>query len=352
MRLPNGFGSVYKLKGNRRKPYRACLSNGYTISNGKSKINRITLGYYSTKKDAIAALTNYHENPYDIKTEIVTFKELYERWSEDHFKKLANKSSIRTYTAAFKHSAPLHKMRFKDIRPNHLESTIKDANVGDATKSRMKSMYNMLYRYALKYDIIDKNYAELCDGIKVEKLRHKTSFTQEEIKQLWQLEEENFPFADMILFAIYSGFRPIEMTMIKTKDIYLDKGYIIGGTKTAAGKNRVVPIHSKIKKIVENRYDINNEFLFMDYNMMERKVSKLTYDKYRGRFEKVMLMLKTNHTPHETRHSFITYAKKSDINEYMLKQIIGHEIRDITEKVYTHRTIEELCLEMEKINFL
>ena len=267
-------------------------------------------------------------------------------------KKLANKSSIRTYTAAFKHSAPLHKMRFKDIRPNHLESTIKDANVGDATKSRMKSMYNMLYRYALKYDIIDKNYAELCDGIKVEKLRHKTSFTQEEIKQLWQLEEENFPFADMILFAIYSGFRPIEMTMIKTKDIYLDKGYIIGGTKTAAGKNRVVPIHSKIKKIVENRYDINNEFLFMDYNMMERKVSKLTYDKYRGRFEKVMLMLKTNHTPHETRHSFITYAKKSDINEYMLKQIIGHEIRDITGNVYIHQTIEELCLEMEKINFL
>ena len=156
----------------------------------------------------------------------------------------------------------------------------------------------------------------------------------------------------MILFAIYSGFRPIEMTMIKTKDIYLDKGYIIGGTKTAAGKNRVVPIHSKIKKIVENRYDINNEFLFMDYNMMERKVSKLTYDKYRGRFEKVMLMLKTNHTPHETRHSFITYAKKSDINEYMLKQIIGHEIRDITGKVYIHQTIEELCLEMEKINFL
>ena len=64
-----------------------------------------------------------------------------------------------------------------------------------------------------------------------------------------------------ILFAIYSGFRPIEMTMIKTKDIYLDKGYIIGGTKTAAGKNRVVPIHSKIKKIVENRYDIKNSFI-------------------------------------------------------------------------------------------
>lgn len=60
-------------------------------------------------------------------------------------------------------------MRVKDIRPNHLESTIKNAQVGDATKSRMKSMYNLMFRYALKYDIIDKNYAELCNSVKVER---------------------------------------------------------------------------------------------------------------------------------------------------------------------------------------
>ena len=52
-------------------------------------------------------------------------------------------------------------MRVKDIRSNHLESTIKNAQVGDATKSRMKSMYNLMFRYALKYDIVDKNYVEL-----------------------------------------------------------------------------------------------------------------------------------------------------------------------------------------------
>lgn len=88
------------------------------------------------------------------------------------------------------------------------------------------------------------------------------------------------------------------------------------------------PFILKLKN-VENRYDIDNEFLFMDYNMLGRKVSKLTYDKYRGRFEEVMLMLKTTHTPHETRHSFITYTKKTDSNEYMSKLIIGHEIRNI-----------------------
>ena len=75
----------------------------------------------------------------------------------------------------------------------------------------------------------------------------------------------------------------------------------------------------------------------------------LTYDKYRGRFRKVMSRLDMDHKPHDTRHTFITKGKESDMNEYLLKMIVGHEIRDVTEKVYTHRTIEDLKNEIEKI---
>ena len=63
-----------------------------------------------------------------------------------------------------------------------------------------------------------------------------------------------------------------------------------------------------------------------------------------------MTALNMHHTPHETRHTFITYAKKSKINDYILKKIVGHEIRDITEKVYTHRNIEELIDERSRKN--
>lgn len=56
-----------------------------------------------------------------------------------------------------------------------------------------------------------------------------------------------------------------------------------------------------------------------------------------------------DHKPHDTRHTFITKAKEVDMNEYILKMIVGHEIRDITEKVYTHRTLEDLKNEMKKI---
>ena len=31
MKLPNGFGSVYKLSGNRRKPYRAIVTERWQI---------------------------------------------------------------------------------------------------------------------------------------------------------------------------------------------------------------------------------------------------------------------------------------------------------------------------------
>ncbi|BCN32100.1 hypothetical protein bsdtb5_33950 [Anaeromicropila herbilytica] len=75
----------------------------------------------------------------------------------------------------------------------------------------------------------------------------------------------------------------------------------------------------------------------------------MTYDKYRHRFDKVMKRLKMIHSPHETRHTFITLAKNANIDEYKLKLIVGHAIQDITEKVYTHRSIEELKEEINKI---
>lgn len=77
--------------------------------------------------------------------------------------------------------------------------------------------------------------------------------------------------------------------------------------------------------------------------------TSLTYDKYRGRFKKVMTKFNMSHKPHDTRHTFITIGKESNMDEYILKLIVGHTIRDITERVYTHRTVEEMRREIMKI---
>ena len=63
-----------------------------------------------------------------------------------------------------------------------------------------------------------------------------------------------------------------------------------------------------------------------------------------------MEKLALQHRPHDTRHTFITKAKSCNVDEYILKLIVGHEVSDITEKVYTHRTVEDLQKEIVKIN--
>lgn len=345
----NGTGSVYKLSGKRRNPWRAVVTLGWAFNEEKGRLvqNRVTVGYFHTKDEAIQALANYNASPYDIQTNSITFEEVYELWSREYFPTLANKSSIRTVSAAYNYCTPLYKMRMKDIRVEHLEGTIRDAEVGSATKGRIKSLFNMMYRYAMKHEIVQKDYAQLCNAVKREAPeREIVPFSPEEINLLWENVNE-IPFADMILIGIYSGWRPQELAILKNADIDLEAGIMKGGMKTDAGKNRIVPIHPLIRPLIEQRYSPDREYLFNDENGQQG--TYMTYDKYRGRFNKVMKRLNLTHRPHETRHTFITKAKECHVDEYILKLIVGHAITDITEKTYTHRTIEQLQKEICKI---
>ena len=92
---------------------------------------------------------------------------------------------------------------------------------------------------------------------------------------------------------------------------------------------------------------MGSDFLFNDSDGQQG--TYMTYDKYRRRFEKINKRLKLSHRPHDTRHTFITLAKQSNVDEYILKLIVGHSINDVTEKVYTHRTIEDLKKAIRKI---
>lgn len=355
-KLPNGYGTIYKMSGKRSRPYRAMKTDKWIIDpvTGKSKQIRSTIGYYQSREDAMIALANYNENPYDIKADSITFSEVYEKWSENYFPTLSNPSSIRTVTAAYAYCNDLYDMRMKDIKVSHLEGTILNAQVGDSTKSRIKSLFNMMYKYAVAHDIVEKDYASVMfangNPIKRSRTKEVVPFSQEEIFLLWD-NLDNIAFADMILIGIYSGWRPQELAILKVADIDLEAGTMLGGLKTDAGKNRIVPIHPLIKPLIENRIKeataMQSEFLFNDANGQQG--TYMTYDKYRKRFEKVMKYLKLTHRPHETRHTFITKAKACNVDEYILKLIVGHAIDDITEKVYTHRTIDQLRAEMEKI---
>ena len=71
--------------------------------------------------------------------------------------------------------------------------------------------------------------------------------------------------AKEVLILIYTGFRASEFLQIKKENIDFLNWTIRGGLKTEAGKDRLVPIHSKILELVKNRVDSNNEYLIVNF---------------------------------------------------------------------------------------
>lgn len=87
-----------------------------------------------------------------------------------------------------------------------------------------------------------------------------TRFTDKEIALLWEILWA-INNVDIVLIYIYTGCRPVELLDIKSEDVHLDERYMIGGVKTEAGKNRIIPIHKAIVPLVEYRLEQNRPYL-------------------------------------------------------------------------------------------
>lgn len=369
-RLPNGFGQITEIKNrNLRNPFRAMVTVGKT-STGKPIAKPLKpVSFFPTYNDAYAALVEYNRNPYDL-CEDITVEQLYERWSDWYFESLKGASSTRTITSAWRYCSSVYTMRVKDLRARHIKGCMEDGifvykgeerHPSPNTKSRIKSLFNLMLDYALEYELVDKNYARTFDlsddvikDIEEQKIPH-IKFTDKEINKLWENVDE-VQYVDVVLIQCYGGWRPQELGLIELKNVFLDEGYCIGGIKTDAGVNRIVPIHPKIRHLIKRKYqeaiELNSDYLIncTDTNT-HRSSLKFTYDKYQVRFKKVMdrLELNPDHRAHDPRKHFVSLAKKMKMDEYALKYIVGHKINDITEKVYTERDIEWLIEEMQKI---
>lgn len=336
MRNPNGYGTVYKMTGKRRKPWRAVLTDSYEIRDGHAYQKRVTLGYYHTKVEAITALANYHQDPYDLRSQGLTFAEVYEKFTEEKFKEITP-SAARGYKSAYSYFKPLYDYPFASLRLNHLESTVDNAPVSVNLKSRMKSMLNLMYKYAIRHDICDRDYSALMKSYSVPQSTMHTSFTHEEIKELWD-SVNMFPYVDEVLIGIYTGMRPQELCTL-TKDQYHGT-YFIAGMKTEAGRDRVIPIHPDIAPLVEARMEGDENALFLSAG------APMTYNSWRHRFDDLMKTLHMQHRPHDTRHTFITVWKEQKLDDYIREVIVGHTMKGVSDRVYTHLAPDDLYKEM------
>lgn len=362
-RLPNGFGQISEIKNrNLRKPFRAMVTVGKT-STGRPICKPLKPeSYFATYNEAYEALLEYHKNPYDLEPDI-TMKQLYEMWTEEYFSKISV-SNKKTTEAAWNYMSTIYDMRVKDVKVRTLKGVIEDGvytyrgdthHMSAYMKVKAKSMFNLMFDYAVENEIVDKNIARNfstpTEIVKEGKKMHKghIPYTEEEMEILWQ-NINKVQFVDLMVIQCYSGWRPQEMCLLEVSRVDIENWTFTGGIKTEAGTDRVVPIHTRIRELVKKYYDeaieSGRKYLFATETGEE-----LTYGKYWDRYNKTKKRLGINieHKCHDGRVHFVTEAKKAGMDEYAIKYIVGHAISDVTERVYTKRELEWLVSEIEKI---
>lgn len=372
-KLPNGYGSIKYLGKNRRNPY-AVHPPVTDYTDEGVPITPKALCYVDDWMKGFIILTSYKAGTYtkgderdidlpsDQKSlEIITqrlladynkaqgiveeekepektFAEVYKdfwkyKFENEKGKKLSESSKL-SIQAAFKNAKALHDRPFRDLRHDDLQSVIDNCPLKHSSLELIVHLFRQMYAYADIYELCDKDYSAHVKINKEDDDESGVPFTDSDLKILWDHKDDEI--VEFILIMCYSGFR---IKAYKTLEINMREKYFKGGVKTKAGKDRIVPIHSAILKLVENRLSSHGVLLSgtlqIFRNNMYKKLSELGIEK---------------HTPHDCRHTFSMLCEKYGVNENDRKRLIGHSFgSDITNSLYGHRTVEDLRSEIEKI---
>ena len=318
-RLPNGFGSIKKLSGVRRNPYAAYPPTTAYYPNGVPKPTK-AIGYYATYNEALKALTEWNAEPFH--TERITFDACCALYFEHKFngKRKYSEAMKSSLKAAYKNCWALHGRVMDGVTTLELQRIVDTCPLKHSSVELIVYLLKAVWLFAEQNDYVRRDVAKYIRINIPDDDEHGKPFTDDEIQVLWQHQDD--PVCLSALAMIYSGFRVLAL---KDCEIDLEGQTIYGGVKT--GK-RTVPIHPAIIPFVS-------------------KAQSFTA----GLFRKGLSVYGIeNHTPHDCRHTFSWLCDRYNVDNISKHMMMGHSLgKDVSSKVYTHRTIDDLRKEIVKI---
>lgn len=222
MRNANGFGSVYKLSGKRRKPWAARKTAGWTFDEERGKSYPIYsfIGYYETRAQALTALVEYNKDPYDLHHDTITFAEVYDKWSDIHFENVSQ-SNVNGYKAAYALCDDIKDMPIRQIKLDHLQKVADKSGKNTPTLKKLKGLFGLMYDYAVIHEIVPQDKRDMVRYVDISKAGNPNSikrsiFTHSEISTLWSLYKSNY-YLSVVLILIYTGVRISELLELKKR---------------------------------------------------------------------------------------------------------------------------------------
>ena len=324
LKRANGMGTVYKLQGRRRRPWVAAK-------------NKVIIGYYEKKTDALTALEALSRRPIDERYNM-TFADVFTAWSKEHYKTLT-KSGVAQYNTAYKVFETLHNRKFRELRTPDFQAALDPhMNKTHSTVAKYKQLITQMSTWAVREEICTTNFASFVQLPANKKVERET-FSPEEIAKL---EADKSEAARIVLMLLATGMRIGELFSLPLEDYH--GNYVIGGSKTEAGRDRIIPIRPEGRAHFEYfAHQATGDLLLSGY------VGNVDAANFRGRdYYKLLDRLGIpRKSPHCTRHTYTTRAVQEGMKPEILQKILGHADYSTTANVYTHIGLDDLLESVE-----
>lgn len=330
----NGSGSIYKLKGNRAKPW-AAQKNGVLVG---------CFPTYAAAQKALERITDVDvTDKYNL-----TFHQVYDLWRPSHAREVS-KTQMDCYASAYKNSASLHEQKFRTLRKSDFEAVIlslEEAGKSKSTCEKVLQLFGQLSKWAIDEGIVNQNHAKNVTTTAQQK-GTQVSFSEDQIRAIQNATSRAKTIA---LVLIATGARTIELFNVPLTDCY--DNYFIAGSKQKKGQ----PVTKRVIAVSEVGLDAYREML---KEARESGGTRLI-DGYEGNrdsanfrkrdFSELMEEIGCpGITPYACRHTFSTRAVRAGVNPQYLSRMMGHTDIKTADKHYVHLDADDILTEIAKI---
>ena len=295
-------------------------------------------------------------------------KAVFDRWKKrKHYRDLGCKGK-EGYNLAWNWISRLGDVPIQEISFDAYQAGLDEmaaAGLSVSMQQKVQQLISQLSKQAITEGILSRNPApEL--ALEGKEARETLPFQPEHISLLLEHAKSGLyaQAAQITLVLLTTGFRPQELFSIRCEDIDPRVPYLCSGSKTAAGRNRVVPILSMVRPFLVNWYlacpvvDGHKR----GYLVRGPKGARKNLTNWRAReFYPMTLELGINRpdqlndkhniphiTPYSARHSYATMSAYAGVKKDVLAKVIGHSSYTTTEKYYIHANLADLP-EMQEV---
>lgn len=305
----------------------------------------------NTKEQALKILAKREEEKYfsehnikhPIKTSTKELFDLFVNLKEGEVRS----ASIQKYTNHLRYLITKHSQKFVPLSIVEIETCLQELKaqeLSNATINSYLTTLKQLYNYAEKRKFLQENTARHVKRLQKKPRKPPRYFTNEEIDKILFYD---IPYRDVFIILLYTGMRKSELLFLEWEDIDFQNRIIKirnkEGFTTKSGKNRNIPMHSKVQEILWKRQQ-DSGYIF-SYSTGNHHHRNKWNDSLRRILKKENIL---NASIHTFRHTFATRFLLSGGSMKELQEILGHASIETTQ-IYAHLVPEHLQKSINKL---